>query len=92
MKGHIRQRGANSWELKFDAGRDPVNGTRKIAYHSFKGTKRQAQAKLAELITSVGKGALCRPLVGDGRRACPCAHRAMGSARQDHTEDSRALP
>jgi integrase len=57
MKGHIRQRGANSWELKFDTGRDPASGVRKIAYHSFKGTKRQAQGKLAELITSVGKGA-----------------------------------
>ena len=57
MKGHIRRRGEQSWELKFDAGRDPIGGARKIAYHSFKGTKRQAEAKLAELITSVGKGA-----------------------------------
>jgi integrase len=56
MKGHIRQRGKNSFELKFDAGRDPATGGRKIQYRSFKGTKREAQAKLTELLASVGKG------------------------------------
>jgi integrase len=61
MKGHIRQRGKRSFELKFDAGRDPATGARKIQYISFKGTKREAQVKLAELITSVGKGAYVEP-------------------------------
>jgi integrase len=61
MKGHIRQRGKRSWELKFDAGRDPATGKRKVQYHSFKGTKREAQIKLAELIASVGKGAYVEP-------------------------------
>jgi integrase len=61
MKGHIRQRGKRSWELKFDAGRDPATGKRKVQYHSFKGTKREAQLKLAELIASVGKGAYVEP-------------------------------
>lgn len=57
MSGHIRRRGERSWELKFDAGIDPLTGKRITRYHSFKGTKREAHAKLAELITSVGKGA-----------------------------------
>ena len=61
MKGHIRQRGKRSWELKFDTGRDPATGKRKVQYHSFKGTKREAQLKLAELIASVGKGAYVEP-------------------------------
>jgi hypothetical protein len=60
MRGHIRRRGANSWELKFDAGRDST-GKRKIQYVSFKGTKREAQARLAELIASVGKGSYVEP-------------------------------
>ena len=30
MKGHIRQRGKRSFELKFDAGRDSATGKRKI--------------------------------------------------------------
>jgi integrase len=59
--GHIRQRGKRSFELKFDAGRGPATGKRKVQYHSFKGTKREAQVKLAELIASVGKGAYVEP-------------------------------
>jgi integrase len=61
MKGHIRQRGKRSFELKFDAGRDPATGERKIQYISFKGTKREAQNRLAGLIASVGKGAYVEP-------------------------------
>jgi integrase len=56
MKGHIRRRGENSFELKFDAGIDPRTGKRITKYASFKGSKRDAQAKLAELITAVAKG------------------------------------
>ena len=61
MRGHIRRRGTNSWELKFDAERDPATGKRKIQYHSFRGTKRQAQRKLAELIVAIGRGEYVEP-------------------------------
>jgi integrase len=61
MKGHIRQRGKGSWELKFDAGHDPTTGARKIQYHSFRGTKRAAQDKLSELLASIGKGDYVEP-------------------------------
>jgi hypothetical protein len=50
MRGHIRRRGQKSWEIKFDIGRDPVTGKRRIRYHSVKGTKSQAQAELARLL------------------------------------------
>jgi integrase len=56
MTGHIRRRGERSWELKFDIGRDERTGKRITQFHSFKGTKKEAQFKLAELIASVGKG------------------------------------
>src|SRR5215468_11778795 len=61
MKGHIRQRGAKSWELKFDAGRAPATGERQIQYHSFRGTKREAQAKLSGLLAAVGRGDYLEP-------------------------------
>ncbi|MGE0117653.1 MAG: tyrosine-type recombinase/integrase [Dongiaceae bacterium] len=61
MKGHIRQRGKKSWELKFDAGRDPATGARQIQYVSFRGTKREAQVKLAELIAAVSKSEYVEP-------------------------------
>jgi hypothetical protein len=56
MSGHIRRRGERSWELKFDAGRDPQN-KRIIQYRSFKGSRREAQQKLTELMAAVTKGA-----------------------------------
>jgi integrase len=54
MKGHIRRRGENSWELKYDIDRS--GGGRQTRYRSFQGTRREAQAKLAELIASLGQG------------------------------------
>ena len=55
MSGHIRRRGAHSWELKYDVGVD-ANGKRKIRYASFKGTKRAAALELARLIAQNAAG------------------------------------
>lgn len=49
MIGHIRRRGERSWEIKFDLGTDPLTGKRLTRYHSFKGTKREAEAELTRL-------------------------------------------
>jgi integrase len=68
MKGHIRRRGERSWELKFDLGRDSASGKRKTRYASFRGTKREAQIRLAELIASAEQGSYVEPsklTVGD---------------------------
>lgn len=56
MTGHIRRRGARSWELKFDAGTDPVTRKRRIRYSSFKGTKREADIELARLVSANAAG------------------------------------
>ena len=56
MKGHIRRRGEHSWELKFDIGRDEKTGRRITQFHSFKGTKKEAEQKLRELLGSFDKG------------------------------------
>lgn len=61
MKGNITQRGKTSWRLKFDAGRDERTGRRKTQFHTFRGTKRQAQVKLAELIASVAQAKYVEP-------------------------------
>jgi integrase len=61
MKGHIRRRGERSWELKFDLDRDPVTGKRETRYHSFKGTKREAQAELVRLSAAALTGAYVDP-------------------------------
>lgn len=61
MRGHIQQRGKESWRLKFDAGRDEKTGKRKTQFVTFRGTKRQAQVRLAELIASVSQARYVEP-------------------------------
>jgi integrase len=58
MAGHIRRRGAHSFELKYDAGTDPLTGKRRVRYRSFKGTHRDAKLELARLVAkeSAGEG------------------------------------
>jgi integrase len=61
MTGHIRRRGARSWELKFDLGTDPATGKRITRYHSFKGTKREAEAELIRLKAAADRGEYVEP-------------------------------
>jgi len=56
MSGHIRRRGKESWELKFDIARDEATGKRITRYANIKGSRQDAKFKLAELIASVGRG------------------------------------
>jgi Arm DNA-binding domain len=56
MKGHIRERSPGHWAIVIDV-RDPATGKRKRRWHSFKGTKREAQTKCAQLITEAEGGA-----------------------------------
>ena len=60
MKGHMRQRGAESWELKFDLGRDPATGKRRTEYRSFRGTKREAQRELSRLLSQADAGEIVK--------------------------------
>jgi hypothetical protein len=57
MSGSLRSRSAGSWELKFEAPADAA-GKRKTVYRTFKGTKREAQAKLVELQSEAARGGL----------------------------------
>ena len=55
--GHIRQRGPNSWQVKYEAGpRDPQTGERQTCTETVKGTKRDAQRRLRELLGAVDTG------------------------------------
>jgi hypothetical protein len=56
MIGNITRRGAHSWRLKFDIGRDPATGERLTRFVTVKGTKREAQAEMAKLIASTATG------------------------------------
>jgi hypothetical protein len=89
VKGHIRRRGERSRELKFDAGRDPFTGRRLTRYASFKGTKREAQVKLAGLITAVDDGSYVEPskiTIGD----FVCGRIDLGSRTGRHLREHSA--
>ncbi|NTE81313.1 site-specific integrase [Agrobacterium tumefaciens] len=54
MKGHIRERSPGKWAIVLDVGeKDPATGKKKRKWHSFSGTKRQAQSECARLIAEI---------------------------------------
>src|SRR5260370_12130431 len=53
MRGHIRERSPGHWAIVIDA--HDAQGQRKRRWHSFTGTKREAQVQCAKLI-SVAQG------------------------------------
>jgi integrase len=57
MKGTVTKRGKQSWRLKFDIERDPVTAARRFHTCTVRGTKKEAEAELARLMTEANKGA-----------------------------------
>ena len=60
MKGHIRERSPGHWAIVLDV-RDPATGKRKRKWHSFCGTKRQAQIECARLVSELQGGNYVEP-------------------------------
>jgi integrase len=60
MKGHIRERSPGRWAIILDS-RDSQTGKRKRRWHSFAGTKRQAQIECARLVSELQHGATVDP-------------------------------
>jgi len=66
--GHIRPRSPGAWELKYDVGRDPITGKRRIKYKTVHGRKADAQRELRNLLGAVDKGVVAdagKMTVGD---------------------------
>src|SRR5262249_5451833 len=59
MKGHIRERSPGHWAIVIDV-RD-ATGKRRRRWHSFAGTKRQAQGEAALLISELQNGTRIDP-------------------------------
>jgi hypothetical protein len=55
MTGHIRGRSPGSWELRYALPRG-ADGKRRTATETFHGSKREAQARLRELMGVVDRG------------------------------------
>jgi hypothetical protein len=61
MSQGIRSQGKNSWQIKFDLGRDPITGNRKTKFVTFKGTKRDALKERTRLLASRDAGSYVDP-------------------------------
>src|SRR5215472_11810150 len=60
MKGSLKERSPGHWAIILDA-RDPQTGRRRRRWHSFRGTKRQAETECARLITEIETGTAVDP-------------------------------
>jgi hypothetical protein len=69
MRGHIRPRGPDKWQLACEAGLSPA-GNRRQAFKTFYGSKRATQRELANLIASINTRIFLHP--------CGQATRSLG--------------
>lgn len=56
MQGSLRQRSADSWELRVSLGREPGTGRYRYVHKTVRGGKREAQRALAKLVGEVDSG------------------------------------
>lgn len=61
MRGHITQRSKGSYTIVVSLGRDPQTGKRRQQWVSVRGTKKDAERRLAQLLHQVDNGGLTKP-------------------------------
>jgi len=61
MRGSIVKRYKNSYTIILELGNDPVTGKRKQQWVSVKGTKKEAEKKLSELLHQLDIGTFIKP-------------------------------
>lgn len=61
MRGHITKRSKNSYSIVISLGKDPTTGKYKYQWVSIKGTKNDAEKRLAELLYQLDNGAFIKP-------------------------------
>ena len=61
MRGHIAKRYKGSYNIVLNLGTDPVTGKRKQQWVSVKGTKKEAEKRLSELLNQLDTGTFMKP-------------------------------
>jgi len=61
LRGSIIKRYEKSYSIVINLGKDPETGKRKQQWYSVKGTKKQAEKRLRELLTEHDQGMLIKP-------------------------------
>lgn len=57
MKGHVYQRAKGSWTIVYDLPVDRLRGKRRQKSQTVRGTKRDAERVLREVLVSIEQGA-----------------------------------
>jgi len=61
MRGNITRRGKTSWRLKFDLGRDPATGRRRIRFITVRGKRQDAERELTRLLNAAHEAGSVEP-------------------------------
>jgi integrase len=61
MKGHVYQRAKGSWTIVYDLPADSATGKRRQKSQTIKGTKRDAERALREILLSIEQGSYVKP-------------------------------
>ena len=61
MRGHIVKRGKNSYSIKISVGKDANSGKYKYQWTTVKGTKKEAEKRLSELLNQLDTGTFMKP-------------------------------
>lgn len=61
MRGHIEKRGKNSYSIVVSMGKDPNTGKYRYQWVSVKGTKKDAEKRLSELLHQLDNGTFIKP-------------------------------
>ena len=61
MRGHVKQRSKGIWSIVIDIGLDPHSGRRRQQWYTLRGNKKEAEAKLLEMLDTLEKGVYIRP-------------------------------
>lgn len=56
-----RPKGSDRWSIILEDGRDPATGKRRQKWHSFQGTKKEAQAERIRLLADTNSGSYIEP-------------------------------
>ena len=61
MKGHVYKRAKGSWTIVYDLSADLITGKRQQKSQTARGTKRDAERALREILISIEQGAYVKP-------------------------------
>ncbi len=61
MKGHIYKRAKDSWTIVYDLPVDMITGQRRQKSQTIRGTKREAERSLREILLSLEQGSYVKP-------------------------------